>query len=73
MGINERKIKAESKRGHAEHKCVYIYIYRSSFILIFKPTKSCKYNFWMKGTGKIRQCWYNTQKKKYITVQKEDS
>lgn len=54
----------QNQREATQSISVYISIYRSSFILIFKPTKSCKYNFWMKGTGKIRQCWYNTQKKK---------
>jgi len=66
--ISNNKRERESRRVHTEHLCIYLYI--SSFILIFKPTKSCKYNFWMKGTGKIiRQCWYTKTKLQYKSGQ----
>lgn len=35
----------QNQREATQSISVYISIYRSSFILIFKPTKSCKYNF----------------------------
>lgn len=64
MGNNEEKNWDRVKKSpHRAEVNISIYIYISFLFLIFKPTKSCQYNFWMKGTGKIRQCWYNTQKK----------
>ena len=64
MRNNEKKNWDRVKESpHRAEVNISIYIYISFLFLIFKPTKSCQYNFWMKGTGKIRQCWYNTQKK----------